>query len=110
MKKLFARLRGKAGETLIETLAAILIFTLSSIMLLSMISSASKINQAAKDADARNQTQMEYAEKGADAVDGTPGTVSFRLENGTLLATVNVNIYRMPGDSDAFYSYSKRVS
>ena len=110
MKKLFARLRGKAGETLIETLAAILIFTLSSIMLLSMISSATKINTAAKHADARNQTQMEYAEKGPDAVDGTPGTVYFRLEDGTLLASVEVDVYRMPGEADAFYSYSKRVS
>lgn len=110
MKKMLKKLRAKAGETLIETLAAILIFTLSSIMLLSMISSASKLNETAKAADERNQTQMEYAEKQGDAVSPSQGSVIFRLEDGSLLASVAVNIYRMPGDSTAFYSYSKRVS
>ena len=47
MKKLCNR----RGETLLETLVATLIFTFGSIIMLTMISSAAKINDAAKRAD-----------------------------------------------------------
>ena len=68
LKKLMARLRGRKGETLVESLAAILVFTLSSIILLTMVSAATGLNRAAKIADENRQTQLAAAETGGSEV------------------------------------------
>lgn len=62
MKQLFSKLHGKRGESLIESLAAILVFTLSSIIFLTMVSSASRINKTVKDEYAAFQTQRQAIE------------------------------------------------
>ena len=49
MKHVMKRLKSKAGETLVESMAAILIFTFASIIMLSMVSYAADINTAAKE-------------------------------------------------------------
>ena len=65
--KIFCRLRSAAGETLVETMAAILIFTLSSILFLSMASAAARINTQARAADSAYQDQQRIAETGLSA-------------------------------------------
>lgn len=75
MKKLIC---DKKGETLVEVLAAILIFTLSSIILYSMVTTASKVNMKAKEKDAEVQDQMKIAEY-ASAANSTAGTVTMTL-------------------------------
>ena len=67
MKKIIRKLKSKAGESLVESMAAILIFTLSSIALLSMISASADINRTAKVADEQFQKQKEESEKNGTA-------------------------------------------
>lgn len=71
MKEILSTLRGKQGETLIESLAAILVFTLSSIIFLTMVSSASHINQTVKAEYAVFQSQQQAIENEAGAAEGT---------------------------------------
>jgi len=72
MKKWIYRLKSKNGETLVETMAAILIFTFGSIIMLSMISSAANINSTVKEADENYFKDMQVVEMAS----GTPQTVS----------------------------------
>lgn len=92
MKNIFRKLKSKAGESLIESLAAILIFTMASIVMYSMVTTAADINMTARELDRKNQTQMVAIEKGdKDAKSGT-ATVTFRL--GTeIIAQSEVDIY-----------------
>ena len=78
MKKVMKRLKSKRGETLIETMAAILIFTLSSVMLFSMLTSASGINSTVKDAQAVNQADIQVIEQQKD---GVPGEVTIHFDD-----------------------------
>ena len=57
------KLRNRRGETLLETLVATLIFTFGSIILLTMISAAVKINDAAQRADDKFYRDMAIVEK-----------------------------------------------
>lgn len=62
MKKFISRLRSNQGESLIESMAAILVFTLASILFLSMVNGAANINRAAREADdtfAQQQRKIE---------------------------------------------------
>ena len=85
MKKIILKLKSKAGESLVESMAAILIFTLSSIALLSMISASADINRTAKVADEQFQKQMTVVEK-AESTDAETGT---RAETGYVTFMIN---------------------
>ena len=85
MKKIIRKLKSKAGESLVESMAAILIFTLSSIALLSMISASADINRTAKVADQQFQKQMTVVEK-AESTDAETGT---RAETGYVTFMIN---------------------
>ena len=75
------KLRSNRGETLLETLVATLIFTFGSIIMLTMISSAAKINDAAKRADEKYYTDMTIVEKAEFASGVSPtGSVTFRFQ------------------------------
>ena len=63
MKKIMKKLRSRKGESLIEVLCAILIFTMSSVGMYSMVMAANNINAAAKEADRANQEAMAIVEK-----------------------------------------------
>lgn len=103
------KLRSRAGESLVESLAAILIFTLASIVMYTMVTTAADINMTAKEADRANQEQMLIAEQG-DVSSGS-GTVSMTVEvtaqDGTTttvkIAEVPVDIYG--GTDGTLYSY-----
>ena len=85
MKEILSTLRGKQGETLIESLAAILVFTLSSIIFLTMVSSASHINQTVKAEYAEFQLQQQAIE---DESTGSPETLT--VSCGSASETFNV--------------------
>ena len=103
MRKIIKKLKGRAGETLVESIAAILVFTLSSIALLSMISAAADINRTAKTADKEYREQMVYVEK-AEKTDSTSGRVTFYYDNDPV-AQDDVYICQESNNSDALYAY-----
>ena len=108
MKKCFLRLRDARGETLVEALLSILIFTLSSILLFSMLASASNINHAARIADEERQSQLSIAETGTDS--GTTADISIAYPdlNAESIQTVTVNISRK--ESGALYAFFRAPS
>lgn len=111
IKKLIKRLRSISGESLVESMASVLIFTLASIALLTMINASANINTEAKEADAIHQEQMSIAEKAADEnlVAGDHAVVfTFESSNSKLSGMTireDVDVYQKPGDSNALFSY-----
>lgn len=104
MKQILNKLRSRAGESLVESLAAILIFTMASIGMFSMVTAAADINQTAKEADRRNQEQMLIAEQGEGT--GASGTVTMTLvsgENTINVIVADVDIYGTEGGLYAYY-------
>lgn len=100
MNTIFNRLASRRGESLIESMVAILVFTFASIIMLTMITSAVNINQVAKDADQAYFEQMTAIE----AKGGTPGSgyIEFSFSNGSLKETVPVAVY---GAADGLHAY-----
>ena len=97
MKNFLRKLKSKAGESLIESMAAILIFTMASIVMYTMVTTAADINRTAKEMDEKNQEHMIAVEKGLPENKIATGTVTFSMidasNNATVLATENVDIY-----------------
>jgi hypothetical protein len=100
MKNLFHKLRSKAGESLIESLAAILIFTMASIVMYSMVTTAADINRKAKIMDETNQQHMIAVEMGEDQ--NGSAIITFSL-GSTEIAQTHVDIYG--GDDDSLFTY-----
>ena len=104
MKKLMKKLRSRRGESLVEVLCAILIFTLSSVGMYSMVMAANNINATAKEADQAFQEQMAIVER-ADTT-GSDGKVVMTVTksgSNTVVAqmTVDVDLYQ----TEDLYSY-----
>lgn len=112
MKKIIRRLRSRAGESLIESMAAILIFTMGSIILLSMVSTAADINATAKEADDSYNKQIRVAEMTdiTKSAYHTTGTVAISI-NGVSGDSVGVEIFSNPetGDEDPLYTFYKYI-
>lgn len=89
MKTFCRRLGDNRGETLLESMAAILIFTFASILLLTMLTTAKEINQAASQWDAAKAADMELAEMAEQ--EAAPGTVQFVIHGCT--ETVEVEVF-----------------
>lgn len=108
MKAVFKKLRAKSGETLIESLAAILIFTMASVVMFSMVTSAANINRIAKEMDEKNQKHMIAVEKGLkedenhNRIINGSATITFSFNGGTIAST-NVDIYG--GKDGSLYTY-----
>ena len=102
MKNLFHKLRSKAGESLIESLAAILIFTMASIVMYSMVTTAADLNRTAKEMDEANQQHLIAVEKGLPGAQNGSADITFSL-NGTEIAETNVDIYG--GQDGSLYTY-----
>lgn len=62
MKMILKKLKNSRGESLVESLVSILIFTLASILFLTMVNSSARINEAAKAEDEQFQTRQERLE------------------------------------------------
>lgn len=110
MTVLFKKLKSKIGESLIESLCAILIFTMASVVLFSLVSAAGDINRKAKDEDAKNQAHLIAVEKGEYDTKNGSATVTFTLQRGTQnieIAEVDVDIYG--GQDGSLYTYFVHV-
>lgn len=106
MNNIMKRLRNKAGETLVESMAAILIFTFASIIMLSMVSSAADINTAAKEADHDFYSQMVTIEQASGS--GTTIKVTFTVDSSasklySLSSTGDAAMYGDP--ENGLYAY-----
>ncbi len=100
------KLKQKKGETLVESLAAILIFTMASIVLFSLVSTAGDINGKAKEMDRQIQEQMVSVEKGdPDDLNGR-GTVTMTLNGHILVNEVPIDIYG--GKDGSLFAYFVR--
>lgn len=98
------RNRRVAGETLIETLAAILLIVLSSLMMAQTAATAFRLNIAAKEEDARFRAQMKIAEAGTAAdEDENHGTVAVKNSAGVLVEYPV--IYSQADEEGALASY-----
>lgn len=67
MNTILFRLKSSRGETLVESMIAILIFTFASILFLTLVTSAADINLSVKSADESFQSQQQHIELGSDA-------------------------------------------
>ena len=102
MNKIFNKLRSRKGESLIESLAAILVMTLASIVMYSMVTTSADLNRITKEMDETNQQHMIAVEKGLDEYKNGSGTVTFSLGT-TEIAEVPVDIYG--GEDGSLYTY-----
>ena len=114
MNAFVKKLKSKAGESLVETLCAILIFTMASVVLFSMVSAAADINGKAKQKDQENQTNLLAVERGQHSIANGGATVTFTMEvpgtNGNRtekIAEIPVDIYG--GENDSLYAYFVHV-
>ena len=117
MRSFLKKLKSKAGESLVESMAAILIFTMASIVLYTMVTTAGDINAKAKAMDQKNQTELVAVERGektyVNAANETVtvyngvGNVTFSIvtKPGSTkqIASVPVDIYG--GQNNSLYAY-----
>lgn len=103
MNKVLKRLKSRGGETLVESMAAILIFTFGSIIMLSMVTAAADINKAAKEADAKHRDQMATVEKGDGA--GTQGVIVFTYGSAGNAKTESADVRVYSLEEDGLYAY-----
>lgn len=89
--------RCKKGETILETLFAILIITFSSIMLVNVTLTATRINKVIEQEDTEFREDLMEAEK---AVTGTNGEVKITSNESNY--TYDVEYF---GKDDGLYSY-----
>lgn len=101
MPRLWKRLVNKAGESLVETLAGMLIFTLGSIIMLSYISTAANITRITEDVDNQYYEDVIAAEL-ANVPGEETSDVHFLIAGSNLNQTVTVNVY---GSPDSLYTY-----
>lgn len=106
MKKLLKRLHDRRGETLVETMVAILIFTLSSIMLFSMATSATRLNQTVKDAKAVYEEQLLVVEAQDPATAQTGSGITATVAWGEQSHTSQVELFRSGEEETDFYTYA----
>lgn len=76
---MFRKLKSQKGETLVETIAAILVVSLASAAFAAMIMSASKLNSKAAEIDQTYYAALETVEKNDGA---THGTVTVGTDTG----------------------------
>ncbi len=111
MRNLIAKkLRSKKGETLVESLAAILIFTMASIVMFSMVTTAGNINSTAKEMDRSVQEQLVGIEKGDPGIveGGAQINITMTTSRGTTnMASGEVVVYG--GQNGSLYAYYSNV-
>lgn len=101
MKNWMKRLKSRAGETLIESMISILIFTFASIIMLTMISAAADINNRTKTASAELQAELTAVEKPME--EGVHGTAAVTLYGYT--ESVVVTSFGEEDHLNAYYVY-----
>lgn len=102
MRAMLNKLKSKAGESLVESLAAILIFTMASIVMYSMVSTSADLNQKVKEMDEKNQQHLIAVETGLSGYKNGAAEIKFEL-GGNEIASVNVDVYG--GQDDSLFTY-----
>ena len=106
MKSILNKLRSQCGESLVESLCAILIFTFASIVMYSMVTSAANINGEVKAMDEEHQRQMVYVEQAEVSHYYNTGTATFiitGMDGSTDSVSVAVDVYG--GEDDTLFAY-----
>ena len=111
MKILLTRLKETRGETLIESMIAILIFTFASILFLTLVTSAANINTTVKEADESFQSQQLAVEQAPTESAQSAQAVLFKdidednaYDDGEAVAVVTMQVVTSTED-DALYAY-----
>ena len=103
MERMLNKLKTCAGETLMESLASVLIFTMASILFLTMVTSASRINATAKEADQKLQADQIVLE---EASSGSVKVVQVFVNGNLIDNTLRVSVASTAsGELFAFYPY-----
>lgn len=104
MKTILTRLKETRGETLIESMIAILIFTFASILFLTLVTSAANINTTVKEADESFQSQQLAVENNTTTTKSA--TVSLKKGDTELLKeNAYTNFVVTDVEDDALYAY-----
>jgi type II secretory pathway pseudopilin PulG len=104
LEKIKNRLKSKSAETLIETLASILIVALSAMILATFVMSASRLNQASqKELDEYFEEKSIHAER----LSGTPINLTVTIEVPPPGAPISFNLgpYIGTGSAESLRSY-----
>lgn len=102
VKTIFRKLKSRKGESLVESLAAILIFTMASIAMYSMVTSAANINKTVKEVEKVREQEMLVAERGEGSPNAT-GSVTMTMDGHTI-ANVTVQVYGGEGELFSYYA------
>lgn len=91
------------GETLIETIAAILVASISSMMLLTAAIAATKVNRSTSSSDEAFLQQQLVAEQQSDDDSKTSTSVTLKSElNGQVYGTYNIARYGKDGELQSY--------
>lgn len=104
MKTILTRLKETRGETLVESMIAILIFTFASILFLTLVTSAANINIRVNEADESFQAQQLAVEQNT----ATTAQATVSLKNGEtelLAANDYAGFVVTTAEDDALYAY-----
>jgi len=85
--------RGKAGETIVETLVAVLMIGLSAALFLTMVGAAGKIFRRAEDGYDELYEKISEADVQETAYPGGGGTITVRGEGSLIPDTFTVDWY-----------------
>lgn len=88
----------ESGETLIESLTAILVFTFASILMLTMVSAGNDINQRLREADGAENTRQFAAEM----AEGEKSRGIVKLQIGDEAERVTVEVF---GSTETAYGF-----
>lgn len=116
MKRVLGKIKSKKGESLSETLVAMLVVALGSILLVTMVIAARNIIQKSEDAYNHFIAQHNALESRDTSVEGASVTVNesaaaslsnmdnsgdlYRLLDADAVPTENIKLYSATGDSD----------
>ena len=98
------KLHSKRGETMVETLAAVLIVGLAAAMLATMVASAVRITSRTKEADAVFYRELSAAEEKTKMVGETNVTIS--VTGGSASEAKDITLY---GTQDGLTAYEVKV-
>lgn len=107
MRKCMAKLRSRAGETLVEILVALLIIALASILMVGMYSASTSIDKSARDQDKRLYESLSAVEGGTATKLTTITEITLDdTDTSGKDVTIKVDVY----EDGAFTAYRKAVS
>lgn len=100
---MWKKLRSRTAETLLETLVSLMVAVFSVTLLTGGIVTATRLNQAAGNADTSYQADLEAAETPKDTDAGSEGKVTITF-TGLSSQEVDVTVY----GTGAYASYEKK--